>query len=397
MRISTLNFLQGPIDTLGRLQAAVQRTQSEVASGTKLQSPADDPVAAGRVQELDRWLLATERQARNGGILSSRLALQESALSDATEIMQRVRELALQGGNGALDEAPRRMLATEVRARAEQLLQTANRRTPSGEHLFAGGKVAVEPFARGADGVVYHGDDTLRDLEIAPGQRVADGFSGADLFVRIPAGNGQFAMRADPANAGTGVLGAGSVVTPSAWVADDYEIAFTAPGAWEARDSDGAVVASGTRVDGQAIEFRGIRVALSGAPAAGDRFVVEAGGTEDMFSTLDRLAAALEAPVGDAAQRSAVANEVNAVLRQLEPALEHLVNARSVVGARLNAVDYATASRETLKEDVTANLSKLRDTDMAEAIARLNQQMTGLQAAQQSYARIARLSLFDYL
>ena len=85
------------------------------------------------------------------------------------------------------------------------------------------------------------------------------------------------------------------------------------------------------------------------------------------------------------------------LLRQLEPALEQVVNARSVLGARLNAVDYATVSRETLKEDVTANLSKLRDTDMAEAIARLNQQMTGLQAAQQSYARIARLSLFDYL
>jgi len=397
MRISTLNFLQGPVETLARLQSDVQRTQTEVATGTRLRSPADDPVAAGRVQELERWLLSAEQQARNSELLAGRLGLQETALADATEILQRVRELALQAGNGAFDEGTRRMLATEVRSRAELLLQVANRRSPSGDHVFAGGKSATQPFARLQGGIVYAGDDTLRDIEVAPGQRITDGLSGADLFIRVPAGNGSFAMRAAPGNAGTGVLGEGSVVVPSEWVADTYTVEFGPGGAWEARDTDGALVASGVRTGGEAIGFRGIRLALDGDPAAGDRFFVESGGTEDMFRTLDRLADALEAPVGDGARRAAVANEVNAVLRQLEPSLERLINVRSVLGARLNAIDYATAAREALREDVTTNLSQLRDTDMAEALTRLNMQMTGLQAAQQSYARLSRLSLFDYL
>jgi flagellar hook-associated protein 3 FlgL len=193
------------------------------------------------------------------------------------------------------------------------------------------------------------------------------------------------------------VLGAGSVVSPAAWVPGDYEIEFTAAGAWEARDGTGSLVASGDRAAGQAIEFRGIRVALTGDPVVGDRFIVEGGGTEDLFATVDRLARALEAPVGDAAQRTAVANELNAVTRQLGQSLDHLLNARSVVGVRLGAIDYAQASRAALKEDVTTSLSGLRDADYAELITRLNAQMNGLQAAQQSYARIARLSLFDYL
>ena len=49
MRISTTGFTQGHIESLARLQAGVQRTQSQVAAGTRLLTPADDPVAAARM------------------------------------------------------------------------------------------------------------------------------------------------------------------------------------------------------------------------------------------------------------------------------------------------------------------------------------------------------------
>ena len=71
--------------------------------------------------------------------------------------------------------------------------------------------------------------------------------------------------------------------------------------------------------------------------------------------------------------------------------------ARAVVGARLSAVDTAAATRSVLREDVAKSMSQLRDTDYAEALSRLNMQMAGLQAAQQSVARLSRMSLFDYL
>ena len=44
-----------------------------------------------------------------------------------------------------------------------------------------------------------------------------------------------------------------------------------------------------------------------------------------------------------------------------------------------------------------ARCRELQDLDYAEAISRMNQQMTGLQAAQAAYTRIGQLSLFDYL
>jgi len=397
MRISTLNFLQAPVESITRAQAELQRTQAQVAGGSRLLTPADDPVAAGRIQELERWQSAAVQQQRNGDLLASRLSQQETALAETTDILQRLQELAIQGGNGALDGSARGLLAAEVRARTEQLLQIVNRRTPAGESLFAGAKVGAEAFQRQDGAVRYVGDDLERFVEIAPGQRVADGFPGSDLFERVPAGNGRFAVRADASNTGTAVIGASAVVEPGAWDAREYRIVFTAGGGWEARDDADATVASGTHAPGAAIEFRGLRIAVSGTPVAGDRIVIEPSGTEGIFTTLEKLAATLEAPIEGAAQRAASTNGLGGALTQLQQTMQHMSNARSVLGGRLTAIDDAAALRGVLQEDVTANLSKLRDTDYAQALTRLNQQLAALQAAQQSYAKLTRLSLFDYL
>ena len=61
------------------------------------------------------------------------------------------------------------------------------------------------------------------------------------------------------------------------------------------------------------------------------------------------------------------------------------------------SLDAADAAREDLQLDVASSLSDLRDLDYAEALARMNQQLVGLQAAQMSYSQISQLSLFNYL
>jgi flagellar hook-associated protein 3 FlgL len=48
-------------------------------------------------------------------------------------------------------------------------------------------------------------------------------------------------------------------------------------------------------------------------------------------------------------------------------------------------------------QDIATSQSQLQDLDYASAISRMNQQMVGLQAAQQSFSTIARLTLFNYL
>jgi flagellar hook-associated protein 3 FlgL len=74
-----------------------------------------------------------------------------------------------------------------------------------------------------------------------------------------------------------------------------------------------------------------------------------------------------------------------------------VLNVRAEVGARLSMLDDVQAAREDFNVEVQRNLSNLQDIDYAEAISRMNRQMLGLQAAQQSYTRVSQLSLFNYL
>jgi flagellar hook-associated protein 3 FlgL len=97
------------------------------------------------------------------------------------------------------------------------------------------------------------------------------------------------------------------------------------------------------------------------------------------------------------AEKARFATEVGSGLVGLDKAIDHILQVRAQVGARLSAIDASNETRQSLELELQGDASALRDTDYAAAVTRLNQQYVGLQAAQAAYTRIAQLSLFDYL
>ena len=77
--------------------------------------------------------------------------------------------------------------------------------------------------------------------------------------------------------------------------------------------------------------------------------------------------------------------------------MNNLERIRSQVGSRLNAMDSQENLNDAYSLQLQTTLSRLEDLDYAEAITRLEQQLTGIQAAQQSFVRIQGLSLFNFL
>lgn len=398
MRISTLTLQEKPVQAMQRQQAALARTQTELASGRRAQTPADDPVAAGRIDTLERSLAASKQYAANAELVTMRLSLEESALADAGNVLERVRELAIQANSGALDAGSRRLIGTELRQLRDQLLDVANRADGSGGYLFGGLRDGAAPFARGAAGVAYAGDSLTREVEVSPSQRMAVGHSGEEVFRRVPRGNGVFSTAADAGNTGSGRIDTGAVMNPGAWIPGEYELRFGAAGAWQLLGNGGAVVASGTHAPGQALEFLGVRVTVDGTPAAGDRFQLEPATRGDVFGTLEELIGLVEAPRGaGAAGLARFATTMGGLQLNVSNALEHLLAVRADTGARLAGLEATAEARGELELELNTTLSSLRDVDYAEAISRMNAQLVGLQAAQQSYAQVARMSLFDYL
>ena len=391
----------GSVNAMLEQQSALARLQNQVALGLRVSSPADDPIASVHILELQRAQSESEQFAKNSALAQNRLSLEEQAMVDTGNVMTRVRELVIQAGNvGTLSNSDRESIATELAARLDELHDVANRQDGSGEYLFSGYSTKTKPFAGGEGSPIsYIADQGNRQLQISSTQRVADSHNGFDVFMDIPEGNGTFVTRVSSTNTGSGVIDIGSVVDRPSWVPDDYTITFTSATTYSVTDgaTPANVVTTGNYTAGSPIQFNGISVSVTGAPASGDTFSVDRSETKDIFATIGEVVAALRAPAGNATANAKLSSGLTGSLQQLDQASDHFLGIRAQVGVRLSTLDSVDASREATDIDLASSLSDLRDLDYAQALTKMNQQLVGLQAAQLSYTKISGLSLFNYL
>jgi flagellar hook-associated protein 3 FlgL len=398
MRLSSAQIFNQGVGAIREKQAQVAKTSLQLSTGKRILSPSDDPTGAVQSVELRSAAQITEQYQKNITLARARLNLEESTLEKIGSNLQRVRELALQGNNATQTNEDRNFIAAEVRQRLDEVLDLANTRDANGEYIFAGFKSQTAPFSPDASGgFSYFGDNGQRSVLVGPVRHVALGDSGSKVLMEIPNGNGTFAARDNPANTGTGVIDAGSVTDFALWVPDSYTITFTASDSYEVRDSGGTLLTSGAYTSGQAIGFAGLQATITGTPAAGDRFTLAPSQDQDLFTTYQNLVSALEAPVSSDADRAGFNYAVNRFLSDVDQALESILDTRSGVGARLQSLDSQQDINEGSMLALKEALSTVEDLDYAQAISRLQLELAGLEAAQQSYLKVQGLSLFDYM
>ena len=397
MRISTIGAFQRGVSLMQQLQAALDRTQQQISSGRRILSPSDDPIASSRTIELRETLSRLEQFDRNANIARNRLGYEESALSNASNVLQRVRELALQANNATQSDETRHLIAVEIREHLDQLVQLANQQDGNGRYLFSGNADDTAPVTQNAGNFSYNGDQSQRFIQIGGARRVADGDSGADVFFRIRNGNGTFATSAAAANTGSGVLGAGSVVDPTAFDMGQYTVRFIDAANYEVLDSTATVIAGGSFQSGEGIAFRGIVFSIDGAPQAGDEFYVDPSRLQDVFLTIQNLAEAIDSTIGDSASQALLNNSINAGLLDIDQAIGKLLDIRTQVGSRLAAIDTQEETNGQSALIVQQTISEIEDLDYAAAISRLGLQATTLEAAQKAFLQTQSLSLFRFL
>ena len=397
--ISTLTFRTNALDSMEALEAALSKTQEQLSTGKSLQTAADNPTGMAEVNQLNMELSASQQYVTNGNIASTNLKLEEQALTDATNLLQSARDVAIQANDATLNASDRQNLATQLQQQLQQLVSIANRQDSGGNYLFSGYAAGTQPFAQGGNSVSYSGADAVSQVQISTEQRISAGDSGSSVFMNIPAGNGTFTTAVASTNTGTASIGAGTVTDPTQWVPDTYSISFTSSTQYQITDqTTGALVTSGTLSNASGatntISFNGIQVSLSGTPAAGDSFTVQPAGTASVFSTIAGLVSTLSSSNLSPAQ---IATQLNQGLEQIDGAINHLNDVQASVGGRINAVSAAQTSAQSQQTDYKATVSQISDTDYAQATTQLSTEELALQAAQESYASLEKLSLFNYV
>lgn len=414
MRISTIQAFNTGVRGIQDNYSAVTRTQEQVSSGKRMLTPADDPVASVRLLQLGQEASKLNQYKDNLTAATNSLTQQEFILNSVNNVLQRVREITLEAGNGALDAGGREALAQELAKREEELYGLMNSRNARGEYLFGGSKSDIPPFVRQPDGSYdYQGDEGQRSIQIASGRMVAINDNGKELFLDVAN-----TTRLDTATAtGNGYISFGSVSDEEA-----FNNAFPHGGSFsityhevpaDPPDPDNPIVyryqisdENGPVADGDLVpnedggyqlNYGGMSVTLSGNLAEGDEFTVTNTEKRGVLDTVRLLREGLENHDDSPAGRQQRNEMLSVSLQNLDNAMNKVLGVQTDLGARLNVIESAQLENGEAALINTRVQSGLEDLDYAEALSRLSMQSVLLEAAQQSFVKISGLSLFNYL
>ena len=403
MRVSTSQIFNQGIQQFQNLNAQQARTQEQVATGKQVLSPSDDPVASTRIVQLKDDLARSEQYQDTLDMTQTRLEREDGTLSSYTDALARTRELMVNAGSGSLSESDRESIAQELRQVKDQMVSLANTQGPEGEFLFAGFQGGEKPFGEDVSGnIEYRGDSGERSVQIDDGVTIKVNDNGRETFEAIPSDRPTFNTRAGQGNEGSGRISSGVVTDREQFeqfYPDDLVVEFSSGSQYtvKSRQTGETFINDEPYTSGSPIEVNGMRFEVSGEPEDGDTFTVTTGDQQSIFGTMEKMIEGLETHPNTPEGREALEDTIDQGLANLQNAEDRATEIQSGVGTRLNTVE---TTKEFLKDsDVLAQetLSDLEDVDYAEAISRLTQQNFTLQAAQQSFAQISRLSLFDAL
>jgi flagellar hook-associated protein 3 FlgL len=400
MRISTAQMYQTTAATISGKQADLARVQNQLTTGKRLSSLADDPGAAGAAALLKSDLAANGQFEQNRKIAQQDLSFAEGTLGAVNDSLQSMRELLVSAGNTSFPDSDRKALASQLREGLATLIGLANTATGQGGYLFGGYREDTPPFVQNGMSVNYVADDGTRKISVSSTRTMATAFNGADVFMRIPNGNGVFTTLAAAGNTGLGLIDGGRVTNAAALTGNSYEIRFqSGPGGttYDVVDTTtNTAVSSGMPfASPAAIALPGMSVTISGVPANGDKFVVAPSGNQDVFATISNAITLLETPANG--NTTPVSNGLRVALTNVDQAISRVSQQRSAAGSRMNELDKLTTLGSTRDVDMASTLGSLEDIDYVKTISDFSVAQTGLQAALQSYTKIANTTLFDYL
>ena len=396
MRISTSNSYDASLGQLVKRQENLAEAQEQLTTGKRVNRASDDPAAAARAERA----LAAEKRADAGqravDASKNAMTLTESALGDADELMQQVRETLVAAGNATYTDAERKGLADKLGELRKQLFAVSNRADGAGTYLFGGQGSGQAPFLDAAGGVVYRGGDG--EAAVASDEALPITTNGDQIWMQARSGNGVFETSATTST-GTAWIDSGHVTNPSAVTGSTYSIQFSVSGGTTTYSilQDGSPTAQvGVPFKpGQAIEIDGMSANIAGKPADLDEFTIKPSTPGlSVFDTLDKAISDLKTPLRSGTQ---IAQSNSQNLRNVDQVMSTLQGARTRAGETLNRIDGVTGRLDSLRLSSQTARSDAEDLDMTHAISDFANQQTGYDASLKAYSMVQKLSLFQYL
>ncbi len=167
--------LGGAQNALNRSQGALETTQERLASGQRVNRAADDAAGLALINQFAAQITGNAQGGRNLSDGISMVQTAEAGVSQISEAVQRIRDLAVQSSSGTLSDSDRAALQTETGALQEQITQTIEGTAFNGTQLLGkNGELTIQAGAKAGDSLSVNTHDVQ-------GQLNAFGFDSIDL------------------------------------------------------------------------------------------------------------------------------------------------------------------------------------------------------------------------
>jgi flagellar hook-associated protein 3 FlgL len=171
---------------LQKNMALLQKSQAEVTSGKRLTAPSDDPGATMSIMQSGSALRALEQYRTSVSSASSRLAVEDAALSQVGDLMSRAKVLAVQASGDTATAATRALANTEIQQIFQDVVAIGNTKYGN-EYLFGGQRSTTEPFAATGSGATLDYTSSnpsgQRAIGIGEGQTITPNHDGTRILI----------------------------------------------------------------------------------------------------------------------------------------------------------------------------------------------------------------------
>jgi len=445
MQVSTSYLFDRASKQMVNIQNDLAKSQQEIAAQKQVLSPSDAPNQAATITRLKSVTARQDTYTNALSQLQIRLDAESSNLSNASEVLVRIKELAIQANNGSQGTVSRKAIATEMKGLRDQLLSVANSTDASGNFIFSGSKVNTKAFTEDAAGKVeYTGDQTRMNVAVGEQRTLPLNRPGTNAFVRVvrypietvnaelttvtlplantsstasvKIGKGQL-----PSDGPIKIMGGITIpfvaatttiptspgtTTPTGLAAAILRKFTESPASAEVSAFKAAKNISTVALDSTdptkivftfapktppttPATYYSAEPGLEAALAINTKNAVSKVGIGvGFFTAIDDLITGVEVGDGKVMQHG---------LTEMDALHSGVVMAQADVGTDMKVVEQQGAVVDDTKLSLSVALSKVDDLDMTTAVTHMQKLMLSLEAAQSTFAKTSQMSLFKYL
>ena len=340
MQVNTNVAANNAYRNLATTQNDLSKSLEKLSSGLRINRAADDAAGLAISEGLKSQVGGLTVAARNAQDAVSVIQTAEGSLNEVTSLLQRMRDLAVQAGNGSNNTQSRAAITTEATALTAELTRIGASTNFNGTDLLKGGSMSFQIGANSADQI---GVNLANVASIAAALTTSP--AGASFTVAPGTVGGAQAFSVTNAD-NTVTTVTATLATAGAYSSADQVAAALNANAQFANNLQATIVAGKLEVR----STTGGTVGYATAPSAG----LTGGG----------------AVAGSTALNFGTAEGAAAAITTITSKIDLISTARAQLGASQNRFESVIKNLAVSKENLTAAGSRIRDTDMAEEMVK---------------------------